>query len=55
MSVSKVCDENNVVVFTKTGGYIENEKTKERTNFAREGGIYILELELVQDFQRHAT
>ena len=49
MSVSKVCDENNIVVFHKTGGYIEHITTKERTHFKRVGNVYVLRLKLVND------
>jgi hypothetical protein len=47
MSVSKVCDENNIVAFHKTGGYIEHAVTKERTHFQRIGNVYVLKLKLM--------
>ena len=49
MAVSKVCDEDNTVVFRKDGGYIENEVTKEKTFFKRVGNVYILNLKLMED------
>jgi hypothetical protein len=59
MAVSKVCDEDNSVVFHKDGGYIEHNVTKERTHFKRIGNVYILRLKLIEDetdapFQRQA-
>ena len=50
MSVSKVCDEGNIVVFMQNGGYIQSEKTGEKTSFSREGNVYALEMDLVSDF-----
>jgi hypothetical protein len=50
MSVSKVCDEGNTVVFKQNGGYIQNEKTGKKTSFSREGNIYALEMDLISDF-----
>ena len=47
MSVSKVCDEKNIVVFHQTGGYIEHVETKERTHFKRVGNVYVLRLQLM--------
>jgi hypothetical protein len=49
MAVSKVCDEDNQVVFHKTGGYIEHLVTKERTHFKRLGNVYVLKLQLMDD------
>ena len=59
MAVSKVCDEDNQVVFHKTGGYIEHLVTKEKTHFKRIGNVYVLKLQLMDDemqspFQRQA-
>jgi hypothetical protein len=50
MSVSKVCDEGNIVVFKQNGCYIQNEKTGKKTSFSREGNVYALEMDLVSDF-----
>jgi hypothetical protein len=50
LSVSKVCDEGNIVVFKQNGGYIQNEKTGKKTSFSREGNVYALEMDLVSDF-----
>jgi hypothetical protein len=50
MSVSKICDEGNIVVFKQNGGYIQNEKTGKKTSFSREGNVYALEMDLVSDF-----
>ena len=41
-SVGQVCDLDNVLVFTKTGGFIHNLATKRRTPFPREGKMYML-------------
>ena len=35
MSVSRICDAGHRVVFLRDGGYIEHEKTRQRTEFAR--------------------
>ena len=50
MSVSKVCDEGNIVVFKQNGGYIQSETTGKKTSFSREGNVYALEMDLVSDF-----
>jgi hypothetical protein len=50
MSVSKVCDEGNIVVFKQNGGCIQNEKTGKKTSFSREGNVYALDMDLVSDF-----
>jgi hypothetical protein len=50
MSVSKVCDEGNRVIFEENGGFIENKKSGQRTNFLREGNVYVLEMDMVSDF-----
>jgi hypothetical protein len=50
MSVSKVCDEGNIVVFKQNGGCIQNEKTGKKTSVSREGNVYALEMDLVSDF-----
>ena len=59
MAVSKVCDENNIVVFRKDGGYIEHLLTGEKTHFQRVGNVYVLRLKLMDStpaapFQRPA-
>jgi hypothetical protein len=54
MSVSKVCDEGNRVIFEENGGFIENTKSGQRTNFQREGNVYVLELDLVSGFTGQA-
>jgi hypothetical protein len=50
MSVSKVCDEGNRVIFEENGGFIENKKSGQRTNFLREGNVSVLEMDLVSGF-----
>jgi hypothetical protein len=50
MSVSKVCDEGNIVVFKQNGGCIQSEKTGKKTSFSREGNVYALEMDLISDF-----
>ena len=39
-SISRICDNQNFVVFHRDGGWVENEWTGQRTHFDREGGIY---------------
>ena len=41
-SVSRVCDQGNNVLFTKTGGWIINHETGRYTWFPREHGVYVL-------------
>ncbi len=41
-SVARVCDQGNVVVFTSSGGYIENERGQ-RTQFERTNNVYTLQ------------
>jgi hypothetical protein len=50
MSVSKVCDEGNIVVFKQGGGRIQSEKTGKKTSFSREGNVCALEMDLISDF-----
>lgn len=42
-SVGQVCDQDNAVLFTKTGGYILNLRNKWKTPFSREGKMYVLD------------
>ena len=44
MSLSRICDAGHHVVFLKNGGYIEHEWTGQRTEFAREDDVYLLEV-----------
>ena len=44
MSVAKLVATGNTVVFTKSGSYIENDATAERTWLREEGGMYMARL-----------
>ena len=44
VSVGKVTDANNRVVFDNDGSYIENKSTKERTPLRKENGVYTMEI-----------
>jgi hypothetical protein len=50
MSVSKLCDEGNRVIFEEKGGYIENKKSGQRTNFLLGGNVYVPEMDLASGF-----
>ena len=41
-SIARVCDQGNTVVFTSTGGFIENVHGA-RTHFERSNNVYTLE------------
>ena len=41
-SISRVCDQRNNVLFTKTGGWIINHETGRYTWFLREHGVFVL-------------
>ena len=41
-SIARVCDQGNTVVFTSTGGYIENGHGQ-RTNFERKNNVYTMQ------------
>ena len=48
MSVSKICDRGNTVVFEKTGGYIVGPTGSRRIPFQRKGGVYVLPTKVEQ-------
>jgi hypothetical protein len=41
-SISKICDQGNMVIFNRKGGYVLNEVTGEQTHFSREQGVYVM-------------
>ena len=43
MSVSRICDQGNCVVFTATGGYVV-DKNGNRTVFGRRNNVYVLDM-----------
>ena len=43
MSVSRICDQGNTVVFTKTGGYVL-DKQGAKTSFNRKNNVYVLDM-----------
>ena len=52
MSVSRICDAGHHVVFLRDGGYIEHEKTGQRTEFARVDNVYCLNVHCEKGFSR---
>ena len=55
MSVSRMVQAGNKVVFSKSGSYVEDESTKERIPLREQGGMYMLKLWVKnQSFQRPA-
>ena len=55
MSVSRMVQAGNKVVFSKSGSYVEDESTKERIPLREQGGMYMLKLWVKnQSFQRQA-
>ena len=51
-SISRVCDQGNNVLFTKTGGWIINHETGRYTCFPREHGVYVLHSWVNESFPR---
>jgi hypothetical protein len=43
MSVSRICDQGNCVVFTATGGYVLDKKGL-KTSFRRKNNVYVLDM-----------
>jgi hypothetical protein len=43
MSVSRICDQGNRVVFTATGGYVVDKKGL-KTAFRRKNNVYVLDM-----------
>ena len=43
-STATTCDEDNWVIFTKTGGWIVDTNTKEKIHFERSGNNYFMDL-----------
>ena len=41
-SIARVCDKGSTVVFTSTGGYIENSRGQ-RTHFERKNNVYTMQ------------
>ena len=41
-SIGKICDQDNVVVFTSQGGAVVNNTTGKETHFGREHGVYVM-------------
>ena len=51
-SISRVCDQGNNVLFTKTGGWIINHETGRYTWFPREHGVCVLHSCVIESFPR---
>ena len=51
-SISRVCDQGNNVLFTKTGGWIINHETGRYTWFPREHEMYVLHSWVNESFSR---
>ena len=55
LSVSRMVQAGNKVVFSSSGSYVEDEGTGERIPLREQGGMYMLKLWVKnQTFQRHA-
>ena len=55
MSVSRMVQAGNKVVFSRSGSYVEDEATRERIPLREQGGMYMLKLWIKnQSFQRQA-
>ena len=44
LSVSRMVQAGNTVVFSKSGSYVEDESTRERIPLREQGGMYMLKL-----------
>ena len=55
LSVSKICDAGNTVVFTANGGRIVNETTGEEDHFGRKDGVYRMRLKVIGDGSRTSS
>ena len=51
-SISRVCDQGNNVLFTKTGGWIINHESGRYTWFPREHGVYVLQSWVNESFSQ---
>ena len=54
LSVRRLVQAGNKVVFDSTGGYIEDEQTGEQIKMKEEGGMYMLKLWVQRPFQGQA-
>ena len=55
LSVSRMVQAGNTVVFSRSGSYVEDENTRERIPLREQGGMYMLKLWIKnQSFQRQA-
>ena len=54
LSVRRLTQAGNKVVFDPKGGYIENMETGERMNMQEKGGMYVLKLWVQRSFQGQA-
>ena len=55
LSVSRMVQAGNTVVFSSSGSYVEDKNTGERIPLREQGGMYMLKLWVKnQIFQRHA-
>ena len=55
MSVSRMVQAGNKVVFSRSGSYVEDEATRERIPLREQSGMYMLKLWIKnQSFQRQA-
>ena len=55
LSVSRMVQAGNTVVFSRSGSYVEDENSGERISLREQGGMYMLKLWIKnQSFQRQA-
>ena len=54
LSVRKLVQAGNKVVFDSSGGYIQEEETRERMTMKEQGGMYMLQLWVKRSFHGQA-
>lgn len=49
LSVGRVCDEGNRVIFTRDGGHIDHESSGDKVPFSRINNIYTMDVATVPE------
>lgn len=49
LSVGRMCDAGNRIVFEQNGGYIQHLATNETVHFKRVGSVYSMEVDIVTE------
>ena len=55
MAVGKICDQENICVFGKRGGFIRSNETGELTTFWRKNGIYVMRMWMKKDLKKEGV